>query len=81
MQTSPVDPRDQTWEIDKPSFRVHFHDSDRRSDEYEVRDAEVDEVVAWAQSGARGRTFVVYVCVPFEGLGLVRLLGKDPNAT
>ena len=80
MQISTVDPRDQTWEIDNPVFRVSFHDDDGTSYEHEVRDASVDELLAWAGRFAEGRTFVVYVCVPRDGLGLIRLIGEDPNA-
>ena len=36
VQTSIVDPRDQTWEIGDPTFRVHFHDTDQASYEYEL---------------------------------------------
>jgi len=80
VQISTVDPRDQTWEIDNPVFRVYFHDDDGTSYEHEVRDANVDELLEWARQVAEGRTFVVYVCVPRDGLGLIRLIGKDPNA-
>ncbi|EYR62014.1 hypothetical protein N866_12755 [Actinotalea ferrariae CF5-4] len=75
-----VDPRDQTWELDRPNYRVFFHDAHGVSDEYELRDADVVEVLAWAQDQAAGRTFVLYACVPGDGLGLVRLQGSDPNA-
>jgi hypothetical protein len=80
VQISTVDPRDQTREIDDPVFRVYFHDNDRTSSEYEVRDVNVDELLAWARRFAEGRTFVVYVCVPRDGLGLIRLIGEDPKA-
>ncbi|GGL30153.1 hypothetical protein H9L10_08890 [Phycicoccus endophyticus] len=80
METALVDPRDQTWEIEDPVFRVYFHDQRGTSSEYEVRGAQVDEVLDWAARVADGRTFVLYVCVPDEGIGLVRLLGQDPNA-
>ena len=76
MQISTVDPRDQTWEIDNPVFPLSFHDDDGTSYEHEVRDASVDELLAWAGRFAEGRTFGV----PRDGLGLIRLIGKDPNA-
>lgn len=81
METLPVDPRDQTWELDRPAYRVHFHDVRGASDEYEVRGADVGEVLAWAEEQRGGRTFVLYACVPADGLGLVRLYGSDPNAS
>jgi hypothetical protein len=74
-----VDPRDQTWEISQPTFRVHFHAPTGASDEYQVEGAGVAEVMAWADAQRGGRTFVLYVCVPRDGLGLVRLAGSDPN--
>jgi hypothetical protein len=75
-----VDPRDQTWELERPSYRVYFHDANGAQDEYEVLDADVVEVLAWAQTQRADRTFVLYACVPGDGLGLVRLQGSDPNA-
>ena len=40
------DPRDETWEIEQSRCRVHFHDSEGASDEYEVEGAEAAEVLA-----------------------------------
>lgn len=77
----PVDPRDQTWELGRLTYRVYFHDAGGASEEHEVRDADVDEVLAWAEAERGARTFVLYACVPTDGLGLVRLHGSDPNAT
>jgi hypothetical protein len=45
-----------------------------------VRDADVTEVLSWAEAQRARRTFVLYACVPSHGLGLVRLQGNDPNA-
>lgn len=80
MHATGVDPRDQTWEVDRPSYRVYFHDADGASDEYEVTGADVDEVIAWAEDQRGSRTYVLYVCVASDGLGLLRLAGTDPNA-
>ncbi|MCR6494769.1 hypothetical protein [Cellulomonas sp. P24] len=80
MAIRAVDPRDQTWELEQPSYRVYFHDANGAQDEYEVLDADVMEVLAWAQTQKTNRTFVLYACVPGDGLGLVRLQGSDPNA-
>lgn len=80
MDTRGVDPRDQTWETSNPRYRVYFHDKDGASYEYEVERASgVAEVLAWAEVARGDRTFVLYACVPRNGLGLVRLLGRDPN--
>lgn len=75
-----VDPRDETWGVDAPRYRVYFHDARGASDEHELRDADVDEVIAWAEAHQGERTCVVYACVRRDGLGLVRLAGTDPNA-
>lgn len=80
MKMSPVDPRDQTWELDRPVYRVYFHDTAGTSEEFEVTGADADEVLAWAEAGRGRGTFVLYACVPGDpGLGLVRLAGHDPN--
>jgi hypothetical protein len=80
METRSVDPRDQTWELSDPVYRVYFHDEHGTSDEYELSGAaSIADVLAWAGATRGDRTFVVYACVPQDGLGLVRLHGSDPN--
>jgi hypothetical protein len=79
MDASSVDPRDVTWEIDRPRYRVYFHAANGSSDEYEVDSADVAEVLRWAEATKADRAFVLYACVPREGLGLLRLEGSDPN--
>jgi hypothetical protein len=80
MDVRAVDPRDQTWEISRPKYRVYFHDETGAANEYEVEGADVAEVMAWAEAQRNGRTVVLYACVPRDGLGLLRLGGSDPNA-
>jgi hypothetical protein len=80
MEINLVDPRDQTWEIDQPRYRVYFHGPAGASDEREITGADVAEVIAWADSHRDARTYVLYVCVPGADLGLVRLAGIDPNS-
>lgn len=82
MEVIGVDPRDQTWEVERPKYRVYFHSDDGRiSDEYELSGLDIDAVLAWANVNRADRTFVIYVCVPEgeSGVGLVRLAGYDPN--
>jgi len=81
MKASAVDPRDQTWEVDRPRYRVYFHDANGASDEHEITGADVGEVIAWAEAHRGAGTYVLYVCVASNGLGLVRLAGADPNAS
>lgn len=76
---SGIDPRDQVWEVPHPKYRVHFHDADGTSSEYEVVDAAVDAVLQEAQATRGDRTFVRLACVTHGGLGLLRLLGRDPG--
>ena len=76
MEIVSVDPRDQSWEIDKPRYRVYFWDAAATSYEYEVSQADdVAEVMAWAEAERGTRTFTLYACVQHDGLGLVRLAG------
>lgn len=42
--------------------------------------ADVGQVIAWAEAQRGERAYVLYVCVPRDGLGLARLAGIDPNA-
>jgi hypothetical protein len=80
MDIRAVDQRDQTWEVSQLRYRVYFHDEDGTAREHEVEGADVAEVMAWAEAQRNGRTFVLYACVPRDGLGLLRLAGSDPNA-
>jgi len=79
MLVSSVDPRDQTWEVTDPSYRVYFHDAHGAAEELEITGADVSEIIGWAETERRGRTYVLYVCAPVNGLGLVRLQGSDPT--
>jgi hypothetical protein len=45
MNAIRVDPRDQTWELGHPAYRVYFHDQHGSSDEYEVSDADLAEAL------------------------------------
>ncbi|BBG04734.1 hypothetical protein C8E95_3092 [Pseudonocardia autotrophica] len=80
MEVLRVDPRDQRWECDTPTYRVYFYEG-TSSDEYEIRGAnDVHAVIRWAESDRTQRPYVLYVRVDQDGLGLVRLAGRDPNA-
>ncbi|KAB8161189.1 hypothetical protein FH609_003310 [Streptomyces sp. 3MP-14] len=87
MRIEGRDPRDTRWEDDEAVYRVSFWD--RRvnvADEYEVRGADVDEVLGWARerAAAGGLAFTLWVLIDDDvrGLGLVRLAGVagDPFA-
>lgn len=75
-----VDPRDVSWEVEDPAYRVYFHGRAGHADEWRVTGARsVNEVVAWANERADGRSYVLYVEVKTAETGLVRLDGFDPN--
>ena len=79
MEILGVDPRDQRWECDSPTYRVYFYEG-TASDEYEVRGAQdVHTVIRWAENDSAQRPYVLYVRVDQDGLGLVRLAGRDPD--
>ncbi len=95
MQTHGVDPRDVTWEDDRPVYRVYFWGHGPATAdvppeqvgyscrEHRVMDADdVHEVLAWADREARGHeTFTLYVeRTERQGTGLIRLAGADPTA-
>lgn len=94
MNVREVDPRDTRWEIDQPTFRVYFWKINApspqpgvpdsyESTEYEVSEADIKEVLRWADDYAkRDKTdhCTVYLRVEApEGPGLVRLFGTDPT--
>ena len=85
MKVLRVDPRDAQWEDVHPVFRVYFWDGTDAwsSDEYEVADADVAEVLAWARSQlpVKGTEFTVYLQRrEADRVGLVLLAGRDPTA-
>ena len=88
MHVQPVDPRDTGWEVSRPHYRVHFWrpfdgppDAGWASEEWQVEDADVQEVLAWANSDEMHRIYTLYVCCTCDGVpGLIRLHGGDPTA-
>jgi hypothetical protein len=93
VDVRPVDPRDASWEINQPAYRVYFW---RRvpqpiglpmgfaAEEFEVTGADVRETIAWAEATAGSdRTYTLYAIAQLaEGeLGLLRLAGADPLRT
>ena len=88
MRAISIDPRDQRWQNDSPAYRVYFWQSAGgsespgwQSDEWELTEADIDEVLAWAGSHAAGRTMSIWVVHrDADGLGLIRLAGIDPVA-
>ena len=60
MQILPIDPRDTRWEVPHPTYRVYFWQRQQphnplsgwASDEWEIHDADIDEVLNWARDNA-----------------------------
>jgi hypothetical protein len=88
VRAMPIDPRDQRWQSDSPAYRVFFwqslgsgESSGWRSEEWELTEADIDEVLAWAGSHAAGRTVSIWVVHrDADGVGHIRLAGIDPTA-
>lgn len=86
MRAQPEDPRDTRWLDLDPVYRVVFWkpqsgrpDPGWISDEWDVHEADVDEVLTWARADAGGRQFVLYVRTEDDGeAGLLRLMGQEP---
>jgi hypothetical protein len=66
-----VDPRDQRWAIEQPTYRAHFHNADGGSNDTEVTGGDVGKVLAWAEAAKGSRAIVLYACVPRDVLGLL----------
>lgn len=82
MNVVPVDPRDQTEEVDAPGYRVYFWRG-AVCDEHDITGADVHEVLAWAELSAAGRTYSLWARLPASdgvGVKLVRLAGWNPPA-
>ena len=83
MKATGCDPRDIRWEVSGPRYRVTFWTAPAwDSQEWELADGDLREVMAWADEHAVGRTVTIGAVVPDQehGLGLIQLLGTDPTA-
>ncbi len=94
MKVEGVEPRDVTWEVERPVYRVYFwHEPAApegvpqeqvmwRCDEYRLTEvADVEEALDWARQRLRdGQTFVLYAESGQDpDRGLIRLWGADPH--
>jgi hypothetical protein len=87
MNIRMLDPRDATWEVDQPKYRIDLwrlqggRSGVWESESFELEDTDVAEAIAWADAHSKGRAFVLYAAFRNqEGMGIVRLLGSDPTA-
>lgn len=87
-----MDPRDASWEISSPTYRVYFWRAAEApsgtpghggwsSDEWRLTGArDLHEVLEWADLRSAGRSYTLHVEVDVaEGRGLVNLAGVDPT--
>jgi hypothetical protein len=92
MEIAQIDPRDITWEVRDPTYRVYFWTvTDHVSSEWRITEAiDVHEVIAWAEAQRGERTYELFIeyvhrdaSAAGEGAdepGLIRLAGADPTA-
>lgn len=90
MNVEPVDERDTRWEDTRPRFRVYFFAGEGPGHPtwtYDVTDADVLDVIRWAQTEAGADRMLAVALVRDDVLtdgnqperGLVWLLGMDAN--
>ena len=93
MEARPIDPRDIAWEQDNPAYRVYFWElsSDGfapASDEWQITDASVHEVITWAEKERGDRNYELFIEHQernegrtgwVDSLGLIRLSGENPT--
>jgi len=84
MEAVGIDPRDTTWEDHFPAYRVYFWSGSRQSgwasDEWRITDADIPEVIEWAETNAGGRYVTIWVEAWNHGrLGMIRLQGWEPT--
>lgn len=87
MEVDRADPRDQRWEVSRPTYRVYFWSNTRRSacQEFELIGADsVHDVFRWAdeqtsEGPLEGWLPEVWLRVDdrVDGLGLIRLSGPE----
>lgn len=81
MHARPADPRDQTFEVADPHYRVFFWASATHSEEWELTETDLDEVLDWISQNSRGRPRSLWAATENEdGVGHIRLRGIDPTA-
>lgn len=79
MRARTIDPRDQTSQVDDPTFRIYFWtDGGGAKEEWELSEADLDEVLAWIPSHANGRAHSLWAVTREAGdVCLIRLRGID----
>jgi hypothetical protein len=86
MRAEPVDPRTSRWERYEVAYRVYFWRQPPAprggwaSEEWRVTEADIREVLDWADQRADGRYITAWIETTMDGeSGLVRLTGWEPT--
>ena len=79
MKTELIDPRDQTLQVDDPTYRVYFWaEGGDAKEEWELSGADLDEVLDWIPSHYQGRSYSLWAVTRKPGeVCLIRLQGID----
>lgn len=79
MRTELVDPRDQTTQVNDPTYRVYFWaDDGGAKEEWELSGADLHEVLKWIPTQAKGRSYSLWATTRSPGdVCLIRLQGID----
>lgn len=80
MRAQQIDPRDVSTEIADPTYRVYFWDDTGASDEWELAEADLDEVLVWIPEHSRGRAHSLWAVHRASGdVAIIRLRGIDAD--
>nr|BFE45806.1 hypothetical protein GCM10017547_36990 [Pseudarthrobacter oxydans] len=78
MRAELIDPRDQTLQVNDPTYRVYFWAEDAAKQEWELSGADLNEVLEWIPAHSRGRSHSLWAVTRLPGeVCLVRLQGID----
>ncbi|WP_152970323.1 hypothetical protein [Frigoribacterium sp. RIT-PI-h] len=82
MKAVPIDPRDQTSQLDDPTYRVYFWSADGAAkEEWELSEADLGEVLDWVATSSGGRRHSLWaVTSTMINVTLIRLEGIDLDA-
>lgn len=82
MKAVPIDPRDQTSQLDDPTYRVYFWSADGSAkEEWELSEADLGEVLDWVATSSGGRRHSLWAVIStMINVTLIRLEGIDLDA-
>jgi hypothetical protein len=79
MRATLIDPRDQTTQVDNPTYRVYFWtEGGGAKEEWELSGADLPEVLEWIPAHSTGRSHSLWAVTRSPGeVCLIRLQGID----